>query len=246
MSFYIVVAEKGICQYLVNTLTRLNLVWDHWNMPARNTVKIYHENTYYHVYNRGVEGRNIFEDDKDYKVFLSFIKRYLTKPSQNEVQPRWQMGIGEEVQLSAYCLMPNHFHLLLKQKNSQGMTRFVRALMNSYVRYFNLRHKRVGGLFQGIYKAIPIDTEAYILHLTRYIHLNPLDLEEMTFGGLEDYYCSYGEYIGKRNTNWLQCHEILGYFGSKLAGISRFKSYKEFVEKYQGESGEVLGKLVLE
>lgn len=214
-------------------------------MPVRNTVKLYLEDTFYHIYNRGVEGRDIFLDDQDYKVFLSYIKRYLTKTTQNEVQPRWRSDVVDKLQLVAYCLMPNHFHLLVKQKTTDGMTVFIKTLMNSYVRYFNQKYKRVGGLFQGVFKAVQIVDEPYLLHLTRYIHLNPTE-KGMNFDRLENYYCSYGEYIGKRNTQWLHTEEILSMFGSQLIGMSSFSSYKEFVEKYQGNSEEVLGGLILE
>ncbi len=215
-------------------------------MPARNTVKLYLEDTFYHVYNRGVEGRNIYSDDQDYKTFLGYIKRYLTKTVQNEEQPRWKTDVVDKLQLVAYCLMPNHFHLLVKQKTTDGITIFIKALMNSYVKYFNQKHYRVGGLFQGVFKAVQVTDEPYLLHLTRYIHLNPIDVNGMTFDRLENYYCSYGEYIGKRKTQWVHPEEILSMFGSKLIGISRFSSYKDFVEKYQGNSGEVLGRLILE
>lgn len=223
-------------------------------MPSKNTVKPYLENTFYHVYNRGVEGRNIFCDSQDYKVFLGFIKRYLTVPIQDEVQPQrdqririqWKQRLYEEMQLTAYCLMPNHFHLLLKQKTKEGMTKFIRALMNSYVKYFNKKYKRIGGLFQGIFKAIPIDNDAYLIHLTRYIHLNPLEVEGMNLEKLEDYYCSYGEYIGKRETQWVIHKEVLDNFGSKLVGIERFDSYRDFIEKYRGDDGQLPGDLLLE
>lgn len=231
-------------------MTRLNLIWDDCDMPARNTVKTYTENTYYHIYNRGVEGRDIYADEQDYKVFLGFIKRYLTVPIQNEVQPQngaqRKANLYDELQLAAYCLMPNHFHLLLKQHRIDSTTKFIRALMNCYVRYFNQKYKRIGGLFQGIFKAVPIDNEAYLLHLTRYIHLNPLELHDMTMERLEDYYCSYGEYIGKRTTSWINSKEILGYFGSNLINIGSFDSYRHFVEKYTGNSSEVLGMMTLE
>lgn len=215
-------------------------------MPAKNTVKTYSENTFYHVYNRGVEGRDIFEDEKDYKVFLNFTKRYLTRVGQNEVQPRWRTDVVDKLQLIAYCLMPNHFHLLIKQITVNGMTLFMRALMNSYVKYFNQKYSRVGGLFQGIFKAAIIDSEPYLLHLTRYIHLNPLDEKAATLSSLNNYYCSYGEYIGKRNTKWLHPEEILAMFGSKLIGLSSLSSYKDFVEKYRGSSAEILEGLILE
>lgn len=122
----------------------------------------------------------------------------------------------------------------------------MRAVMNSYVKYFNLKHKRVGGLFQGKFKAVRIEKDPYLLHLTRYIHLNPLDINGMDFFKLEDYYCSYGEYIGKRNTLWIKHQDILENFGSKLANMGQFASYRDFVEKYKGDSGEILERLVLE
>ena len=215
-------------------------------MPAKNTVKIYTENTFYHVYNRGVEGRDIFIDDQDYKIFLGYVKRYLTRIPHNEVAPRWRSDVVDKLQLVAYCLMPNHFHLLVKQKTTDGMSIFVKTLMNSYVRYFNKKYKRIGGLFQGVFKAVQITEEPYLLHVTRYIHLNPLDLHTMTLNKLEDYFCSYGEYLGKRHTSWIHPEEILSMFGSKLIGTSKFSSYKDFVEKYQGSTAEVLGELILE
>lgn len=222
-------------------------------MPARNSVKIYLENTFYHVYNRGVEGRDIFGDRQDYKVFLSYMKRYLTKAVQNvqnEVSPRWRTrwrtDVVDKLELVAYCLMPNHFHFLVKQKTADGMTIFMKSLMNSYVKYFNQKYKRVGGLFQGVFKAVNIDEEAYLLHVTRYIHINPLEIIGVTLSNLENYYCSYGEYLGKRNTSWIHPADILSVFGSKLAGISTFSSYKDFVERYQGSSADVLEELILE
>ncbi len=165
---------------------------------------------------------------------------------QNEVQPRWRNDVVDKLQLAAYCLMPNHFHLLLKQKTTDGMIIFVRALMNSYVRYFNKKYKRIGGLFQSVYKAVRITEEPYLLHLTRYIHLNPLHLPHKNFATLTNYYCSFGEYLGKRHTSWIHPEEILSMFGSKLIGLSKFSSYRDFVENYQGNSDEVLGDLKLE
>jgi len=215
-------------------------------MPSRNTVKVYLENTYYHIYNRGIEGRDIFRKNEDYKAFLSFIKRYLTTASQNEVRPRWKIDLPKKILLAGYCLMPNHLHLLVKQTTKDGMTLFMRALMDSYVRYFNQKYKRYGSLFQGKFRAIHVDREEYLLHLSRYIHLNPLDLEGMTTKDLENYYCSYGEYIGKRKTSWVRHEEILDFFSSKLKNMGSYSSYRDFVVKYQASSGELLGRLTLE
>ena len=216
-------------------------------MPSRNIVKLYLENSFYHVYNRGVDGRNIFKADADYKVFLSFVKRYLSLTIQNEVRPRWKQNLSDKLQLTAYCLMPNHFHFLLKQTLKDSITNFMRALMNSYVRYYNQKYKRVGGLFQSRFKAVMIEEEPYLLHLSRYIHLNPLDIEGIEKKDLETYYSSYGEYLGKRKTEWIHPEEILGLFGSKLnEKWSSIHSYRDFMEKYLENSAEILGEFTLE
>jgi len=146
-------------------------------MPSRNIIRSYLENSYYHIYNRGVEKRDIFLDDQDYKVFLHFLKRYLTKPpeSPEQVRPLWRSDLFDKIKLIAYCLMNNHFHLMVKQSTKEATTDFMRALIDSYVRYFNEKYERVGSLFQGRFKAVLIDSEPYLLHLTRYIHLNPIE-----------------------------------------------------------------------
>lgn len=231
--------------FLEEFLTRSDLVWHDEYMPSKNSVKFYMEDAYYHVYNRGVEGRDIFIDDNDYKVFLSFIKRYLVESTQNEVRPRWEQEIHKQVELKCYCLMPNHFHFLIKQNSKDGITKFMRALMNCYVKFFNKKYKRVGGLFQGKFKAVRIEKDLYLLHLTRYIHLNPLQ-SGITYEDLENYYCSYGEYIGKRSTKWIRQEEILNNFGSKFFGKDKFTSYKDFVEKYTEDPRNILGELLLE
>ena len=152
-------------------------------MPARNTIKIYAADCYYHVYNRGVEKREIFLDEQDYSMFLHLLKLYLSPKELEEpltrrdlVRARLAQSVGDEVKLVAFCLMPNHFHLLLKQSTKTGMIKLMRKLSTTYAMYFNDRYNRVGTLFQGPYKAIAIDTEPYLLHLSRYIHLNPIEL----------------------------------------------------------------------
>ena len=107
-------------------------------MPAKNVVKTYVENGYYHIYNRGVEKRDIFLDDQDYSVFLHFLKQYLSPPQPKGtfltmtglhlVRPRPVHPLHNEIDLLAHCLMPNHFHLLLKQKTPDGMIKLLRRL----------------------------------------------------------------------------------------------------------------------
>lgn len=152
-----------------------------------------------------------------------------------------------EVELITYCLMPNHFHLLLKQKTVSGMTELMRKIGTAYVMYFNDRYTREGTLFQGTYKAVPIDSEAYLLHVSRYIHQNPLELGKTN--ALSYPYSSYPIYLGLKSTEWVNPEPILDYFGGnkKLpAGLRDHLSYQDFVENYRGDSAAVLGNLTLE
>lgn len=218
-------------------------------MPAKNSIKTYVENGFYHIYNRGVEKRQIFMDHQDYVVFLSFLKRYLTPSPKdlNEVRPHWRSDLHEKLQLISYCLMPNHFHLMIKQFFKTAITEFLRALMNSYVKYFNKKYNRVGALFQGRYKGVLVDTEPYLLHLTRYIHLNPTELGFLRSDLVSYKYSSYQDYLGTRNTSWLQPAEILSYFKTaQKTSLKDILSYQSFVEDYHEDSAAFLGNLTLE
>lgn len=225
-------------------------------MPGRNTLKVYVNNGFYHIYNRGVEKRVIFEDSRDYKVFLKYIKEILSPidpENQNttfylrgqsyKAEKKPLKNYQGEIDLLAYCLMPNHFHFLLRQKNKESLQGFMRALMTRYSMYFNKRYERVGSLFQGRYKAVLVNEEPYLLHLSRYIHLNPLEYTP----NIEKAYSSYSDYIGKRKTLWLKPGVILSFFNSKvLIDFKKVNSYRDFVEKYKANSLSMLGELVLE
>lgn len=223
-------------------------------MPAKNTIKTFAEDSYYHVYNRGVEKRNIFLDDHDFRMFLHLLKLYLSPPTKdntkrltrnNLVRPRPVKSIHQEIELIAFCLMPNHFHLLLKQVDRTGMTRLMRKLATAYVMYFNDKYNRVGTLFEGIYKAALIDSEYYLLHLSRYLHLNP---SELTRNNLVNYpYSSYPYYLGRKNAAWINPTPVLSYFKSEKNNLLKpVNSYRDFVEAYRGDSSEVPGSLILE
>lgn len=205
-------------------------------MPSRNTVKSFEPEAMYHVYNRGVDKRVIFVDERDYIVFLSFLKYALLSDDELKKYEVVDNGIISEairfnlrreglhgvVELVSYCLMPNHFHLLLYQYEIDGITRLLRSVATGYVLYFNKRHKRTGTLFQGRYKASQISSQGYWDHISRYIHLNPLDLGE-------DYktykYSSYGNYIGSSNAEWLKPGLVMDSFKS-------FDDYAHFVKEY--------------
>jgi len=223
-------------------------------MPSKHRYKKYVEGGYYHVYNRGVAKQEIFLNSQDFKVFLKYIKEALTEPKIEKVEfslrgrtfravPRPVKHFQEEIVLIAYCLMPNHFHFLLKQNKKDSMISFMRSLITRYVNYFNKKYDRVGPLLQGRYKAILITQDNYLLHLTRYIHLNPTEFTK----NLIKTYSSYADYLGLRRTTWIKPGTILKFFDSKaIPEIIKINTYKDFVENYRKDSKQVLGELALE
>lgn len=190
----------------------------------------------YHVYNGGVDKRIIFVDERDYAVFLSFLKyALLSSPDDKKVDTvdaslltdteRFNLrreGLTEKVELVSFCLMPNHFHLLLYQYTKDGITKLMRSIGTGYSMYFNKRHKRVGSLFQGVYKASRISTDAYWWHVSRYIHLNPLDINR----DYKNYpYSSYRFYSGSAQADWVKPEKI-------LSGFKDPRAYEKFVDEY--------------
>src|SRR5690349_16254150 len=117
-------------------------------MPSRNSLKSDVEDSYYHVYSRGVNRAVIFNQPKDYVVFLGLLKRYLSPdPARNENGVIYPHFYGE-IDLLAFCLMPNHFHLLIYQRSQTSMQRLMRALMTSYSMYINKQYTRSGPVFE--------------------------------------------------------------------------------------------------
>lgn len=143
---------------------------------------------FYHLYNRGTEKRNIFLSKIDYERFTSLL--YLangTVPIHIERQERqgstspdlYRLDRGEtQVNIGAYVLMPNHFHLLIQEKEEGGISKFMQKLLTAYTMYFNRRMERNGALFQGKFKATHANGDAYLKYLISYIHLNPIKLIE--------------------------------------------------------------------
>jgi len=216
-------------------------------MSSKNAIKIYIKDGIYHIYNRGVEKRIIFLDEQDYRIFLYYLKTYLTPIEFQDKPPKnikyLKHELDKKIKLFCYCLMPNHFHLMVKQLTDRAIVEFMKRITNAYTEYFNKKYERVGGLFQGCYKAVLIDKENYFLHLPRYIHRNSLELFENSkdkFEKLREYpYSSYQDYLGKRNTRWVYKDEIMGYFKDE-------KAYQDFVEDCAINSEQILGDLTLE
>lgn len=200
---------------------------------------------YYHIYNCGVERRDIFLQTHDYHRLLDTISFYLFKQSiaysqyleltaeakqaYNTLNPK---GLEKlRVKLVSFCLMPNHFHLLVKPVWENGITQFVSDISNSYTRYFNIKYERLGRLFQGIFKSKEITTEQSLLQVSRYIHLNPVKSTKTnplgSFRNPADYpFSSYQEWAGMSKVGLTLPEEVsrwLDYVGGR-------KAYKDFVE----------------
>lgn len=205
-------------------------------MPIRKVPLI--TNEIYHVVNRGNASLPIFKGKRDYSRFVQTVLYYQfssppTKLSQlpNIPQPERAKIIHELekksetlVEIIAYCLMPNHFHFILKQLKDGGILNFTRLSCNSYSRYFNTKHQRKGSLFEGRFKAIRIETDSQLLHLSRYVHLNPYSsfvtktVEETTHYP----YSSLPEYLGISKEKTCYKEAILNFF-------SGIKDYERFV-----------------
>jgi putative transposase len=140
---------------------------------------------YYHIYNRGVDKRVVFNNENDFCRFFQSIAEFNTIDPigsifENSFHKSKKPGLGSStsksglplIEVVCYCFNPNHFHLLLKQVSDKGIEKFMHRLSTGYTKYFNLKNKRTGALFQGRYKAIHIDTNEYFFHLSVYINLN--------------------------------------------------------------------------
>jgi len=203
-------------------------------MPGRITPLVTDE--VYHVYNRGINKQPTFNTKREYQRALLALEFYrvsnppirlskfleLDKERQKEIIE--VMNKTEKlVQIICFCLMPNHFHFLLKQKIEQGISKFLGNFQNSYTRYFNSRNERDGSLFLDQFKAKRIETDEQLIHVSRYIHLNPhTGFIIKTLDELREYpWSSFSNYI-TGNNGFLEPDLILDMFGGG-------DKYKQFV-----------------
>jgi putative transposase len=225
----------------------------------------------YHTLNRGVDKRNIFLDEQDHFRFIHDLFEFNdTKPANttywdfkkfrdsgfNDFASRSTERKARKllVSIHAFCLMPNHYHLLLTPRISDGITKFMKKLNIGYAKYFNEKYKRNGALFEGRYKSIRIVDEVHFSHIPQYIHFNPLDLvaPEWRNNQLTDYqktitflgsyrWSSFLDYIGKNNFSSITNRRFL------LECFGGSKRYKLDIEKNLKELNlENIGKLTLE
>jgi len=177
---------------------------------------------YYHVFNRGNRSQPIFLDTKDFKRYLENLKKHKDK---------------HNVSILAYCLMPNHVHLLLRQNGPDPISSFMQRTHTAYTMYFNLKHKVTGHVFEGRFKAKNIARDEYLMHVSRYIHLNPLGLVKK----LPSYkWSSYNAYISGTADPIANPKHILNYFKRKNQTIVDAQmEYKLFVRSEEKHFAEL-------
>lgn len=202
--------------------------------------------SYYHIYNRGVEKRKIFLDRRNYLRFLETLDFYRKTPLPMKLSDFRRGAIQwkkietqtEIVRIFCYCLMPNHFHLLIQQLEDKGVTEFLRKLTDSYTRYFNTKHKRVGPLFQGSFKAKLVENDEYLLQLSKYIHRNSFPLTKWEY---EVYpYSSYKYYLSGEAHPFCDTNFISGFFSKSNPRLN----YQSFVEESEYEDPAIFSLMI--
>lgn len=200
-------------------------------MPSRNVLKDDLSDSYYHVYFRGGNRSRIFREPADYERLLQLFARYLSLQESKNTAGLSFPNYSNRVELLAFCLMPNHVHLFIYQHQQGDMTEFMRSLLTSYSMYFNKKYKRTGPLFESRYKASRITSDAYLQHISRYIHLNPKHWREYEYSSLP-------YYLHQVSDDWIDPEKILELFSSPA-------EYLQFVEDYE-DAKEIMDILKLE
>ncbi len=188
-------------------------------------------NEFYHIYNRGVDKRIIFPNPRYLSRFFqgmdefntvkpigsiyahSFVKKNLLRSEASKKE--------KLVEFVCFCLNPNHYHFVLKQIADKGVEKFMHRISTGYTNYFNLKHKRSGVLFQGPFKAVHIDTNDYLLHISAYVNLN---FRVHRLRSEAPKLSSWDEYSGKSKYNFCSKDDVLGQFKNK-------EEYIEFAER---------------
>ncbi len=205
-------------------------------MPTNRKV-VFANDEIYHIFNRGVEKRPTFMDKReldrgvktlDFYRFANLplkLSKFLVLPESDRVKFVQDLYYKYEklIEIISYCLMPNHFHFLVKQIRKNGVSIFAANFTNSYTKYFNTKHERVGPLFQGLFKAVRVESDEQLIHVSRYIHLNPVSSFLVNPEQLEDYqWSSYLEYLDISQSKIADKKTVLDMFASK-------EKYRRFV-----------------
>lgn len=214
-------------------------------------------NEIYHIYNRGVEKRCVFPEKRDFQRFIHDMFEFNDSESSTNVAYRFFNSVRDViaakprkllVEILCFCLMPNHYHFLLRQRRDGGVTEFMRKMGTGYTNYFNQRYQRAGVLFQGKFKAVHVRKHSHLLYLPHYIHLNPLDLHfpewrhakikniEAALKFLEAYHwSSYLDFINKKNVPSVTQRDFLFQIYGSPTSINYAKEMREWLNNFDLE-----------
>jgi|SRR3989344_884934 len=204
-------------------------------MPSNRKI-VFANGEYYHVFNRGVEKRPIFMTKYEYFRAIDAISfyryggipirysKYLNLNKDDKADFLSNLGQSQlQIDIIAYCFMNNHFHFLLKQLKDNGIVKFMAKFTNSYTKYFNTKYERVGPLFQGVFKAVHVEDDEQLLHLSRYIHLNPVTSYIIKSEDLSSYkWSSYQGYLKIVENKMVNISEVGSFFKKPM-------DYEKFV-----------------
>ena len=187
-------------------------------MPYRK--KNFDQNAHYHIFNRGVNKEIIFYSDNNYEYCLNLIRKQAKIHS---------------ISIVAYCFMPNHYHLLIRQNGSSTISRFIQGVFRAYVLGLNKQINRTGPLFEGRFRHIKISQQGYLLHLCRYIHMNPVKAG-LVVSPEQWLFSNYLDWIGKRKRGLVDSAFVKTYFntGEKYTTfVLDYKQAREYQERLQ-------------
>ena len=195
---------------------------------------------YFHVYNRGVAKQPLFLDTHDYRHFLETLSFYLDSTqirrlSKTGAKDRRLLfavqPIDPLVTVVAYCLMPNHFHLVLREEREKGVSTYMQRAMNSYTRAFNTKYRRVGTVFQGVFSAVGVSSDQQLLHVCRYVYLNPV-VARMVHSAADYRWSSFAQLMSESESRLVDSQILLGIAGGR-------DQYKDFVNDYASYAQEL-------
>ncbi len=197
---------------------------------------------YYHIYNRGVDKRQIFLDEEDHLKFLKSLKEFNNKSYYEERSKivkecglkelsSFLRKVEKVVEVICYCLNPNHFHLILKQLGEGGIPNFLHKIGTGFTNFFNKKYKRPGSLLEGPYKGIHIDNNNYLLWLSGYVNGNSEIHKIAKADGYK--WSSYGVFLGQRKSEIISGQEVIL---SQFNQLNKYKEYESFVKEVIKES----------
>ncbi|MEA3355483.1 MAG: transposase [Patescibacteria group bacterium] len=225
-------------------------------MPSIYYHRNFRQGNFYHIFNRGANKLNVFKDVIDYLTFTDILQYYIYYPNgkalsilqrqskKNKAKLLKVRNLESSFEIHSYCLMPNHFHILVyqvqKSQANNSIINYMRRVMITYSMYAKYKYKRSGALFQGKYKNVLVESKEQLLYLSKYIHQNPLPLLSHS-KSLSSYpYSSYPDYLGNIDRKWLKTSTILKHFPKNPV-----KQYQQFVESKE-DKPNLLEKITLD